>query len=142
VNIVLLVGMILAADRATKEIAVHRLAFGRRVSRFIRVVLIKRPLLDSGTSLHALIALWVAAVGCTVGALLCAPALHHHSFVTAGAAAALAGASGNLADRIIHGAVVDFVAIGRWPVFNIADVAIVAGAGVAAVSLIPLTAGR
>ena len=58
-----------------------------------------------------------------------------------GIAAALAGASGNLADRVIHGAVVDFVALGRWPVFNLADVAIVAGAVVAGASLIPIARG-
>jgi signal peptidase II len=52
------------------------------------------------------------------------------------------GASGNLADRVIHGAVVDFVALGRWPVFNLADVAIVAGAVVASASLIPIAGGR
>lgn len=135
-HILVLAAMIVAADRATKEIALHRLTFGRREHRFLRVVLARRTLLDSGASPRTLVTLWVAAVACTVTALLCAPALHQNTLVTAGVAAALAGASGNLADRIIHGAVVDFVAIGRWPVFNLADVAIVAGAALAGASLI------
>jgi signal peptidase II len=37
------------------------------------------------------------------------------------------GALGNLADRLRAGAVVDYVEIGSWPPFNLADVAITAG---------------
>jgi signal peptidase II len=37
------------------------------------------------------------------------------------------GAIGNLADRIRAGAVTDFVAIGSWPPFNLADVSITIG---------------
>jgi len=39
----------------------------------------------------------------------------------------IGGAIGNLADRVVRGKVVDFVDFGWWPVFNIADLAIVAG---------------
>ncbi len=38
-----------------------------------------------------------------------------------------AGAAGNLIDRLARGYVVDFVKLPYWPVFNIADMAIVAG---------------
>lgn len=37
----------------------------------------------------------------------------------------LGGAAGNLVDRIARGAVVDFIDLRFWPVFNLADVAIV-----------------
>jgi signal peptidase II len=37
------------------------------------------------------------------------------------------GALGNLLDRIRHDAVTDFVALGSWPPFNLADVAITLG---------------
>ena len=39
----------------------------------------------------------------------------------------LGGATGNLIDRIRLGYVVDFIDVGFWPVFNIADSAIVVG---------------
>lgn len=37
------------------------------------------------------------------------------------------GAVGNLLDRVFRGTVVDYVDLGWWPVFNLADVAIVSG---------------
>ena len=39
----------------------------------------------------------------------------------------LGGALGNLVDRLRLGHVTDFLAVGRWPVFNLADTAIVGG---------------
>ena len=51
---------------------------------------------------------------------------------SAGLALCLDGATGNVTDRILHGAVTDFfeVWIGtyRWPAFNVADSAITIGA--------------
>jgi len=40
----------------------------------------------------------------------------------------LAGAIGNLIDRILYGYVIDFIDLRVWPVFNIADSAITIGA--------------
>lgn len=39
----------------------------------------------------------------------------------------LGGIMGNLIDRVLRGFVVDFVDIGFWPIFNIADLSIVIG---------------
>ena len=39
----------------------------------------------------------------------------------------LAGAMGNLIDRLAYGKVINFVDIGRWPIFNVADSSIVTG---------------
>jgi signal peptidase II len=45
---------------------------------------------------------------------------------------ALGGASGNAMDRLRRGGVVDFIDLRVWPVFNLADLAIVCGVAVAA----------
>ena len=39
----------------------------------------------------------------------------------------LGGAVGNLVDRVLMGRVTDFIDIGAWPIFNLADSAIVTG---------------
>ena len=133
-TILLVVGAIVLADRVTKEIAVRKLAPGG--GGVLRLVANERPLLARRTSRRQLVVLWVGAVCCSVASLAAAPALRANSLLIAGVAVALAGASSNLRDRLARGGVVDFIAIGWWPVFNLADVAIVAGAAVAAVSLL------
>jgi len=47
---------------------------------------------------------------------------------------ALGGAAGNLRDILRHRYIVDFIDLGWWPVFNLADVAIVGGLILALVS--------
>lgn len=54
----------------------------------------------------------------------------------AGLCAAFGGATSNALDRLTRGAVIDFIAVGFWPVFNPADVAIVGGLGVAVLALL------
>jgi len=53
-------------------------------------------------------------------------------WVTFGIAMIVGGAIGNVVDRLIHGAVVDFVDLHaggyHWPAFNVADAAITVGA--------------
>ncbi len=51
----------------------------------------------------------------------------------------LGGTVGNLIDRLRFGGVTDFISIGIWPAFNIADSAIVVGAIILAYSLLRLT---
>jgi signal peptidase II len=53
----------------------------------------------------------------------------------AGLALMAGGAAGNLIDRVRLGFVVDYLDLHVWPVFNLADVAIVVGAGVVALAL-------
>jgi signal peptidase II len=63
---------------------------------------------------------------------------HLNSLSAAGLALLLAGATGNVTDRIVHGAVTDFLQIwlkflpwhifNPWPTFNVADSAVTIGA--------------
>ena len=47
----------------------------------------------------------------------------------------LGGAAGNLLDRLRYGYVVDFIDIGFWPIFNLADASIVTGVAILAYCL-------
>jgi signal peptidase II len=42
----------------------------------------------------------------------------------------LGGAAGNLIDRLIHGIVTDFISVGSFPVFNVADACISIGTAI------------
>jgi signal peptidase II len=63
---------------------------------------------------------------------------HLNTLSAAGLALLLAGATGNVTDRIVHGAVTDFVQVyvkfiplhilNPWPTFNVADSAVTVGA--------------
>ena len=46
----------------------------------------------------------------------------------------LAGAVGNVSDRVRRGFVVDFIHVPHWPVFNVADIAVVCGMLVLAIT--------
>ena len=51
-------------------------------------------------------------------------------------AVVLGGAAGNLIDRLRFGYVVDYVAVGPWPTFNLGDVAIFVGAALIVVRVL------
>ncbi len=48
----------------------------------------------------------------------------------------LAGAFGNLTDRLVRGYVTDFIDIGPWYIFNVADASIVTGVIILAVTIL------
>ena len=54
----------------------------------------------------------------------------------------LGGASGNLVDRLRFGQVFDFVELPYWPVFNVADSAIVIGVAILAYHLLLTSSGK
>lgn len=47
--------------------------------------------------------------------------MQHHPLSALAIGMIVGGAVGNIVDRIWHGFVVDFVAVGMWPKFNLAD---------------------
>ena len=75
--------------------------------------------------------LWLAVMACLSTAL--ALGWRPPGAGTAiGLGMALGGATSNVADRMLRGAVLDFIALGRWPTFNLADAAMVAGVALVA----------
>jgi signal peptidase II len=125
--------LVLIADRVTKEVVVSRLRAGKPVSvgSCSRI----RPVLTRfrGAGLvhdRAMVLLWFAALAGIVTAIG-SGGVFQHPTAHMGLGAALAGAASNLYDRLGRGAVVDFVDLGWWPIFNVADVAITLGVLVA-----------
>jgi signal peptidase II len=68
---------------------------------------------------------WIAAIAC--GAALVVMQASASLGIGVGLGLALGGATSNLTDRVLRGAVADFIAVWRWPAFNLADAAMVAG---------------
>jgi signal peptidase II len=75
---------------------------------------------------HLSIAIWFAALAATVLLTLWRP-LSHPDAAALAMGMALGGAGSNLLDRLFRHAVVDLIDVGVWPVFNLADAAIVSG---------------
>jgi signal peptidase II len=130
--------LVAAGDQVSKAAVLSRwpapaaTACPRFVS--IRCMLNRRGALAPFVGVRALLVLWAAAVG--LGVLVIAYGiLGHGALASIGVGAAVGGATGNVLDRLRRGAIVDFIAIGPWPVFNLADAAIVAGAGLVFISL-------
>ncbi|MGW5318122.1 signal peptidase II [Nocardia thailandica] len=123
-------------DLLTKCLAVAYLTPSEPVyflSDFGRLTLIRNPgaAFSMATGMTWLLTLIAAAV--VIGVIRIGSTLRSLWWAL-GLGLVLGGALGNLVDRLfrapgpLQGHVVDFVAIGWWPVFNVADSAIVCGA--------------
>ncbi|MBF6471504.1 MULTISPECIES: signal peptidase II [Nocardia] len=135
-TLLVLAAVVLGLDLLTKTIVVANLTPGDPVpiiGDFARLSLVRNPgaAFSMATGMTWLLTLVAAAV--VVGVVRIGRTLR--SLVWAiGLGLVLGGALGNLMDRLfrapgpLQGHVVDFVAVGWWPVFNVADSAIVCGA--------------
>jgi signal peptidase II len=73
-----------------------------------------------------MIVIWILEV-ILMAMLLTAEPFAHPVIMQIALGLALGGATGNLVDHLFRGGVVDFIDLGFWPVFNLADSAIVVG---------------
>jgi signal peptidase II len=135
--VVLAIATIVGVDQLTKSWAVSALADGPQhiIGDTVTLELAR----NSGSAFSGFQrytpVLAVLAIGITI---LIARAVRHatDSWVIVGLVLVLGGALGNLTDRLarspgfLRGHVVDFIAIGWWPVFNIADSCVTVGAAV------------
>jgi signal peptidase II len=129
--------LLVVLDQALKAFVISRFREGQATS--LGSVAIRRTLNRGGCrgflqNSGALVALWAIEIVVLATLVQFGPLLQGTT-ATFALGAALGGASSNLFDRLWRGGVVDFIDLGFWPVFNLADVAIVAGVVVALVCL-------
>lgn len=124
------------ADRLTKALALDRLPRRGDATGILRLSINRRLAPACHRSAWGLGMMWIGAVVCAGLALGVSPALRAQPLAIAGVTAALAGAASNLADWIRRRQIVDFISIGWWPAFNLADAAIVTGGVLAGLSLL------
>jgi signal peptidase II len=131
-----LCGLVVALDQAAKALVEHNLLPGEDVEVLgpIELTLSHNSGVafglasDGGTRLVLLTVLALAIVGFLFWRNPTRPGM----WIAAGLLAG--GALGNLADRVRADAVTDYIQIGSWPAFNLADVAVTAGVVVLAFS--------
>ena len=121
---------ILMADQVTKWLVVLTMNPGQSIpdSGLVRITYVTNTGSAFGFFPNQTIFLVLASfVG--IGVLLVFYRTHpiNNTLLHASLGLQLGGAIGNLVDRIRLGYVVDFIDVGTWPVFNVADSAIVVG---------------
>lgn len=134
-----IVPLVLAADRVTKVLAMaleqeRTLVPGILNARYVQNTGIAFSLFSGGGA--GLILVTFALVAGIVAWLVAGP--DEPRIFRSGLWLLAGGGLGNLYDRIVYGYVIDFLetAFIRFPVFNIADVCICAGAGLAMLGLL------
>lgn len=127
-----ILGAVVVADQAAKLLVAQRLPLGTSV-QVIPGLLAFTHVHNRGIAFSLLGDVSVAvpaALAALLLGLLVFPGRWSRRPAVRGALALLGGgAVGNLIDRLRVGAVVDFIDLRVWPVFNLADVAVTAGAG-------------
>ncbi|MFX0575025.1 signal peptidase II [Nocardia nepalensis] len=135
-TLLIIAAVLLGLDLLTKTIVVAQLTPGDPVpiiGDFARLSLVRNPgaAFSMATGMTWLLTLVAAAV--VIGVIRIGRTLRSLWWAI-GLGMVLGGALGNLVDRLfrapgpLQGHVVDFIAVGWWPVFNLADSSIVCGA--------------
>lgn len=120
---------VVAADQLVKLAVVADLALGERreIVGFVAIERTENTGVAFGLASGApAIAVGLAAL-CVAAALAWLATRIPWPFGPIGLGLIVGGALGNLLDRLTRGSVVDYVDIGLWPTFNLADVAISVG---------------
>jgi signal peptidase II len=129
-RVIVFCGIFLLLDQWSKRLAEvhttrHSIAFG-----WLTIHCVTNKKLGAGRARMMLLLSWLVA-------LVCAIVLHNSGTWFRSQAAlfgfglAFSGAAGNLLDLFRREYVLDFIDLGWWPVFNLADVGIVTGLVVA-----------
>jgi signal peptidase II len=134
--------LVIALDRLTKWTIAHRLSLHdgfQVIPGFFRIIHTENPgaafgiFADSPSPWKVALLILFSVIALLIVSALLWKSSHILTTTGVGLALILGGAIGNLWDRLVSGHVVDFLLfyIGRyqWPAFNVADSAIVVGAG-------------
>jgi signal peptidase II len=121
--------LVLLLDQATKELLARRLPKGRALSlgRWIRIRHVARA--HPGFLLHdprARLLAW-AMLLTSISLIIRQGYFFQSQGAQLGLGMGLGGACGNVCDQLRQGAVTDFVQVGCWPTFNLADLNITIG---------------
>ncbi len=137
----LVAGLVVLLDQATKAWVRAALPFGGSYTPiealpFLRIVHWENTgaafgMFQGGGLVFAILAVIVAAI--IIGYFPQIPG--EYVFMRIALAMQMGGALGNLIDRVRFGPVTDFIAVGTFPVFNIADASITVGVAILLVFL-------
>ncbi|MFD4181920.1 signal peptidase II [Rhodococcus sp. NPDC058514] len=134
--LIAIAALILGLDLITKILAVRHIEPGNPISVIgdvVTLTLVRNPGAAFSMATGMTWVLTLVAIGVVIGVIKIGRTLRSPWWAL-GLGLVLGGALGNLIDRLfrapgpLQGHVVDFVSVGWWPVFNVADSAIVCGA--------------
>ena len=137
--VALLAVAVFALDQATKAVVVQTLALGHSwpADGYFRITHIGNSGSAFGLFDGQNLVLTIASV-LGIGVLLLFYRSHPNPslLVRLSLGLMLAGASGNLVDRLVRGYVTDFIDIGPWYIFNVADASLVTGVIILAATIV------
>ena len=131
-----LVAFVFALDQLTKLAVIQALVLGESWPRegFFRITRVANSGSAFGLFGGQNLVLTIASLGGVGLILWFFRAAEQRLLLRLSLALLLAGAMGNLVDRVVNGHVTDFIDIGPWYIFNVADSAIVVGVVILAVT--------
>jgi signal peptidase II len=135
---VLLSAGVLLLDQATKRLIALSMSPGESVPVLgdaIRLTFVRNDGIAFGLHVgNGVVFNLLSIAACVLVAVYFWKIRREKVWIRSGVGLIFGGAVGNLVDRISAGSVVDFIDVGirsvRWPVFNVADSAVVVGAGI------------
>ena len=131
IKIILAIVFAVALDQITKVMI--RSAFVlhesiRVMGDFVRITYVENPGMAFGIRVGGRAFFTVFAIVASIAIVIYMFKIRNERFLPRFALGLiLSGAIGNLTDRIIFGQVTDFIDIGWWPVFNVADISVSIG---------------
>ncbi len=128
-KLLLIAGVFFILDRFTKMLVSRYLPLGQSVSvtSWLRVRRVANPRGVPLLQHPRLLLLVLAALFLGICLMVRQGSFFQHHAAQLGLGMALGGACSNVYDQLRHAAVMDFLDLGWWPVFNLADVAITIG---------------